>query len=266
MSILGVNGMPPRVYQNTLENSKTTSGSAASFKEKLSSTKEVSSFEDMWKSRFSGAYYHVMDAYKIPQGVWGRYDFPHEKFFSDELDESVLNWKPKGAAPKLTDSSVQSRIDSTLGKMSIVVPPALEEKMKNNPVLAQKVMEKVESFIANDKATLPPGRTYSCVVTLDEDGELSRCCSSSGGGGLIGPTEEEQCQFEAEQKKKAEKKAEYMRILEESAIKRAEMQYNQHQKNLQEISVNKSLVSSYEANTMPYDLPIDLLIASSKLF
>ena len=58
-----------------------------------------------------------------------RYDFPHEKFFSDKVDESVLDWKPSGAEPKLADASVQSRIDSTLGEKAIVVPPALEEKM-----------------------------------------------------------------------------------------------------------------------------------------
>ena len=82
---------------------------------------------------------------------------------------------------------------------------------------------------------------------------ISRCCSSSGGGGLVGPTEEEQRQFEAEQKKKVEKKAEYMRILEESAIKRAEIQHKQQQNNLQKISENKSLAAAYEKNTMPYE-------------
>ena len=243
MSVLGVNSIPQKVYQNKY-NRCNNIVNGISFSEKLCDIKENISFEDMWKSRFPGAYYHVMDAYKIPQGVWDRYDFPHEKFFSDELDESILNWKPKGAAPKLTDPSVQSRIDSTLGKMSIVVPPALEEKMNNNPALAQKVMAKVESFIINDKATLPSGRIYSCVVTLDENGELSRCCSSSGGGGLVGPTEEEQRQFEAEQKKKAEKKAEYMRILEESALKR-----NQFINKINNRNIAKGIISEdYKSN------------------
>ena len=79
-------------------------------------------------------------------------------------------------------------------------------------------------------------------------------CSSdlrlTSGGGLVGPTEEEQRQFKAEQKKKAERKAEYMRILEESSIKRAEMEHNQYQKNLRRISANKVLVSAYEKNIM----------------
>ncbi len=55
------------------------------------------SFKDMWQTRFPGAYYHTMDAYKIPQGTWERYDFSHEQFFNDNVDESVLDWKPTGA-------------------------------------------------------------------------------------------------------------------------------------------------------------------------
>ena len=77
--------------------------------------------------------------------------------------------------------------------------PALEEKMKNDPALAQQVMAKVESFIMKDQATLPPGRIYSCVVVLDENGEISHAAGSSGGGNISGPTEEEMRQFEAEQ-------------------------------------------------------------------
>ena len=65
---------------------------------------------------------------KVLEYLWGRYDFPFEKFFNDTVDESVLDWKAKGAQPKLTDSSVQSRLDSTLGKNVIIVPPVLEEK------------------------------------------------------------------------------------------------------------------------------------------
>ncbi len=71
--------------------------------------------------------------------------------------------------------------------------------MKNDPALAQKVMAKVEKFIVNDEATLPPGRIYSCVVILDENGEIAHAVGSSGGGNLVGATEAEQRQFEAKQ-------------------------------------------------------------------
>ncbi|MDE7330626.1 MAG: hypothetical protein K2O16_00065 [Lachnospiraceae bacterium] len=206
------------------------------------------SFKDMWQARFPGAYYHTADAYKIPQGAWQRYDFPHEKFFSDELDESIIDWKPTGAEPKLTDVSVQSRIDSTLGKKAIVVPPALEEKMKNDPALAQQIMAKVESFIMNDQATLPPGRIYSCVVVLDENGEISHAAGSSGGGNLTGPTEEEMRQFEAEQAAKKKRREEYARLNEESALKRKLMEQEADERYYQ-TSITKKAVSiaAYEA-------------------
>ena len=74
------------------------------------------SFKDMWQTRFPGAYYHVMDGHKISQGTWERLDFPHDDFFRNKVDKSILDWKPTGPEPKMTDSSVQSRAVSTLGK------------------------------------------------------------------------------------------------------------------------------------------------------
>ena len=59
------------------------------------------SFKDMWQARFPGAYYHTADASSIPQGVWERNDFPFEKFFRNDLDESAVNWKPNGANPAM---------------------------------------------------------------------------------------------------------------------------------------------------------------------
>ena len=58
-------------------------------------------FKDMWQTRFPGAYYHTMDASNIPQGVWERNDFPFEKFFQKDVDESVLDWNPNWANPAM---------------------------------------------------------------------------------------------------------------------------------------------------------------------
>lgn len=66
------------------------------------------SFKDMWRTRLPGAYYHTMNGNKIPQSVWDRNDFPMEKFFQDDVDESVLEWKPTGAMPSATSSQVQA--------------------------------------------------------------------------------------------------------------------------------------------------------------
>ena len=208
------------------------------------------SFKDMWQTRFPGAYYHTMDAYKIPQGTWERYDFPHEQFFNNNVDESVLDWKPTGAEPKLTDKSVQSRIDTTLGKKAIVVPPALEEKMKNDPALAQKVMAKVERFIVNDEATLPPGRIYSCVVILDENGEIAHAAGSSGGGNIVGPTEAEQRQFEAEQAAKKKRHEKYAKLNEESALKRKMLEQETDRRYFKGSIAKQAAFKAYEKNIM----------------
>ena len=182
------------------------------------------SFKDMWQSRFPGAYYHTMDASNIPQSVWDRNDFPVEKFFGDAIDENIVSWNPTGAEPEATSSQVQSKWNSTLGQKSITVPPELEEKMKNDPELALKVMANVENFIATYSATsVRPGRICSWLISLDENGEIEKF-RVTGGGHISGPTEEEQRQFEEEQAAKRKRREEYVRLNEESALKRRMME------------------------------------------
>lgn len=176
------------------------------------------SFEEMCQARFPGAYYHVMDASKIPQSLWERNDFPFEKFFADKVDEAVLNWTPAGAEPAMGDSQVQARFHAILGKTSIVVPPELEEKMKNDPSLANKVMANIDYLFAWNGYPLP-GRENSALIVLDENGEVARWRLTSGGG-LTGPTEEERRQFEAEQKAKQKRREENARLAGESSLQR----------------------------------------------
>ena len=203
------------------------------------------SFKDMWQARFPGAYYHTADASNIPQGVWERNDFPFEKFFRNDLDEAAVNWKPNGANPAMDSSEVQSRLHSIAGQKSIVVPPELEDKMKNDPALANQVMAKVESFIAANQV---PGRVCSHLIVLDENGEIARFRASSHGGNITGPTEEEMRQFEAEQAAKRKRREEYARLNEESALKRKLMGQETDERYYQ-TSINKKAVSiaAYEA-------------------
>ena len=203
------------------------------------------SFKDMWQARFPGAYYHMADASNIPQGVWERNDFPFEKFFRNDLNESAVNWKPNGANPAMDSSGVQSRLHSIAGQKSIVVPPELEEKMKNDPALAKQVMAKVESFIATNQV---PGRICSHLIVLDENGEIARFRASSHGGNITGPTEEEMRQFEAEQAAKRKRREEYARLNEESALKRRLMEQETDERYYQ-TSITKKAVSiaAYEA-------------------
>ncbi|MBR4145975.1 MAG: hypothetical protein IKU06_11045 [Lachnospiraceae bacterium] len=218
------------------------------------------SFEEMWKSRYPGAKYHVMDASGISQGIWERKDFPAERFFDDELNESVLEWQPSGKEPAMADTSVQSRLDSTLGKKAIVVPSELEEKMKNDPELAEKVMEKVESFIRNHPTR--PGRVLSYLIALDENGDIAHFRVTGGGGHISGPSEAELRQFEEEQEAKREKKVQQEKENREYNLKvakeRKRLQEEIYQKQITEAILHEQMVSdskmsrivsTYEAGT-----------------
>lgn len=247
---IGVENLGNEYIQNyRYQQSKTTNQSSVDFTNILSTktvantAKTEQSFEDMWKSRFPGAKYHVMDAYKISQGVWEREDFPFEKFFQDEVDNSVLEWQPVGKNPDMMDPQVQARLRSIRGQKSIVVPPELEEKMKNDPQLTKSVMARVESFIATDQA-MTPNKVCSYLIVLDENGEIAHYRASSGGG-FSGPTEEEQRQFLEERKEEAKKAAEYRELLKESALNRREKWQEINSEHYQKQMLNKA-IESYE--------------------
>ena len=203
------------------------------------------SFKDMWQARFPGAYYHMADASNIPQGVWERNDFPFEKFFCNDLDESAVNWKPNGANPAMDSSGVQSRLHSIAGQKSIVVPPELEEKMKNDPALAKQVMARVESFIATNQV---PGRICSHLIVLDENGEIARFRASSHGGNITGPTEEEMRQFKAGQAAKRKWREEYAYLNEVAALKRRLMEQEADERYYKDSTTKKAVsIAAYEA-------------------
>ena len=168
-------------------------------------------FKDMWQARFPGAYYHVMDGSAISQGAWDRNDFPFERFFSDRVDESILSWTPSGTEPPAGNSEVQSRWSSTAGKKAVIVPPALDEKMKNDPELAKNVMATVENFIATYPAT--PGCSY--LIELDENGGISKYRVTSPGQITVSSSE-----FVEARRLREAKHAEYERRAEENALKR----------------------------------------------
>lgn len=83
---------------------------AAKAAEKVAGQSDVSgmSFKDMWQTRFPGAYYNVMDTSKIDGSLWGRNDYPWDQYFSNHVDASVLDWKPSGEEPAMSDPKIQS--------------------------------------------------------------------------------------------------------------------------------------------------------------
>ena len=177
----------------------------------------VMSFKDMWQTRYPGAYCNVMDTSKIDSSLWGRNDYPWDKYFSNNADASVLDWKPSGAEPAMLDPKVQAKINSTIGKKAIVVPPELEEKMKNDPELAKSVMAKVEGFIAEQDIMNPnPRKGY--LIALDENGDIAHACVTSEKMSVSS------AEFIEARKAREEKYTEYERLAGESALKRRLME------------------------------------------
>lgn len=127
--------------------------------------------EDMLKAQYPELKYHVLDTSKINSSLWQRNDFPFEKFYEKELDETVLDWKPSGANPSMLSPQVQARLNSVSGMYSVIVPPALEEKLNNDPELSQSIMNKISAFLKEQDTV--PSSIESFTITLDEDGNIS---------------------------------------------------------------------------------------------
>ncbi len=201
------------------------------------------SFKEIWQSRFPGAYYNVMDTSKIDSTLWGRNDYPWEKYFTNNADESVLDWKPSGVEPPMSDPKVQARINSTIGKKAIVVPPQLEEKMKNDSELAKRVLAKVENFIASQDAANPnPRKGY--LIALDENGEIAHTCVTSEKMTVSSS------EMVESYKRRKEKHAEYERMAEETVLKHKLQEQQVADRKVYTSNLRQEIMDKYEKNTI----------------
>lgn len=215
-----------------LQSTKTTD---ISYKDLLQSLQQPNrNLKDMWKGSFekyfsqSGQFfYHVSDATQISNTVWQHNDFPFDKLTQEKIDSSVFSWQPSRSNPSQLDSKVQAKTQATLGKHSIIVPPELDEKMKQDPELARKVAANIDRIYEIHRPMPPlalPGtkfygtKTYGSVIVLNKDGEVEHSCVTSGGG-IIGPDEHTLRQIEREQEIKQKRKDENRRIAEEVELK-----------------------------------------------
>ena len=265
MSILGVNDVLG-AYQYANRTQK-AAASGTSFTEQLQETGKSGgvnfaelaatkaagtvtgqSFEEMMKGKYPEMKIHQVDASKIPSGRWCRTDFPFEKFFDDNVDyDEVVNWKPSGAAPAMNSKECQARYQSTFGKKSVLVPPALQEKMDNDPALAQKVANTVDAFI---KQSQMPPKAVSVLISLDENGEIANWTTCTEGG-FMGPSEKELRMLAKRKREKEEKAAEYERIAKENAIKRKLREQQEDERYYKTTSIAREAVSAaYENNIM----------------
>ncbi len=223
--------MTTRLESNQMQNnqylnqqSKTQNKSDGSF-DTLLTNAVVPNFKEMWQERFSNAYYHILDASKIPQENWQRNDYPFEKFFAPNLDESVLTWQPSGVEPQMSDASVQSRMDSILGQNAVVVPKELEEKLKNNPQLAKEMMQKIDSLFAQQGFVSTPNT--SALIVFDENGNIARFRLTSGGRFSVSSDE-----FVQAAKKRKQEQDEARQAAEVYANEQALVDYLAKQKDL----------------------------------
>lgn len=182
-------------------------------------------FKEIWQARFPNAYYHVIDASKIPQEHWQRNDYPFEKFFAPHVDDSVLRWQPSGIEPQMGDASVQARLESILGQNAVVVPKELEEKLKHNPQIAQEMMRKIEHLFAQQGFVSTPNT--SALIVFDENGDIARFRLTSGGRFSVSSDE-----FVQAAKKRRAEQEQARRIAEEYASEQALAEYLARQRNL----------------------------------
>lgn len=146
-------------------------------------------FEGALTARFPGLKYHVMDTSGISASAWERNDYPFEQFFADEVDESVLSWKPSTREPSMLDSGVQARLNAARGKYAVIVPPKLEAKLEEDPSLAQTLMDRISALMMQQD---PYGSIESFNIAFDEEGNISNYRFSGGGGRIQWPSEEAQ--------------------------------------------------------------------------
>lgn len=187
---------------------------------------------------------HVGNA-NISDRNWQRNDFPFWKYFDKNTSADALNdWKPVGANPSQLRSDLQKNYSSIgSGKIAVLVPESLQQKMDADPAYAQQIMKKLQEWKEDyDRWDNATAASYGCeniaeyqaeknyVFDLDENGNVRHCTVSGGGGRLTGPTKEEQEQFEAEQAAKRKRRAEYKEFIEESSIKRAEAEQEANKK------------------------------------
>ncbi len=263
---LGVMGRSGDYYLTGQHRKKAVSGSGegvnfaalATAKEKQS----VNGFSDVFPD------YQVITKVgggNVPQHLWERNDFPFDKYFDNSTTVDELNhWRPSGQNPKMSDPVSQRRMQAVGPmKISIVIPEKLQEKMDADPEYAQKIYDKVAKWksdydIRNRAAVLALGPRAQEIVAkpweisycliLDEEGEVKQSCVfGATGGKIIGPTAEEQRQFEAEQAAKRKRREAYARLNEESALKRRLMEQEVNEEYDQRSMTEKAVsVSAYK--------------------
>ncbi len=199
---------------------------------------------------------HVGNA-NISSGNWQRNDFPFWKYFDKNTSADALNdWKPEGANPSQMRSDLQRNYNSVgSGRIAILVPESLQQKMDADPEYARQIMAKLQAWKEDydrwdntvaasygyNVAEHQAGKSY--VFDLDENGDVRNCTVTSPGRITVSSSE-----FAEARKAREAKHAEYEKLAEESALKRKMLEQEIEERYYKSNLVNRAAFNAYEKN------------------
>ncbi len=199
---------------------------------------------------------HVGNA-NISSGNWQRNDFPFWKYFDKNTSADALNdWKPEGANPSQMRSDLQRNYNSVgSGRIAILVPESLQQKMDADPEYARQIMAKLQAWKEDydrwdntvaasygyNVAEHQAGKSY--VFDLDENGDVRNCTVTSPGRITISSSD-----FVEARKAREAKHAEYEKLAEESALKRKMLEQKIEERYYKSNLVNQAVFHAYEKN------------------
>ena len=155
---------------------------------------EALSLEEMLKAKYPNLHYHVFDA---SSSLWRtRNDYPHYLLYQDgdAAKETLESWQPEGANPFygsidgrfIAPNAIHALSSVPPGSKAVVIHPAVQERMEQDPAYAQEIFARIDAWFAFDVARNEahmPGCTagMSQAVAIGEDGNICNACSSSPG-------------------------------------------------------------------------------------
>lgn len=155
--------------------------------------------EDMLKSKYPNAVYHVFDA---SSSYWKtRTDYPHYLLYqnSDKAKEVLTNWQPEGENPFygskdgrfIAPKEIHALGSVPPGSKAVVIHPDVQAKMEEDPEYAKEIIERIDAWfkfdIARNNAVsgrVDYGSTMSQSVAIGKDGNIVNAQSSTAGGGF----------------------------------------------------------------------------------
>ena len=133
----------------------------------------------------------------IASDIWERKDFPVWQYFQDNVSaDSLNNWKQTGAEPTGAEPYIQQELSKiSFGKIVVMLPESLQQKMEADPEYAQEIADKLQKWkVEYDRTDNALAASYGYdpienqmskryCIQLDEDGNVKNYTVIGGGIG-----------------------------------------------------------------------------------